>query len=142
MLDKKFWYNIGPEVVAKFKKHTFMKARDINGDSFKGYSQEYGEAKRGNMLPRQSSEFANSKAPVLTGDLINDWKMIQEPNKSGFSFGTVSHGGKVQNLAKLGRVISSDSNPLQKHISKYIMDEAEKYTQEQLDKTKGDTFNI
>ncbi len=142
MLNKKFWYKAGPEVVAKFKKHIFMDAKDIDGNAFEGYSQEYGEAKRGNMLPRQSTEFSGSKAPVLTGDLISDWKMIQEPNNSGFSFGTVAHGGKVIGLAKLGRVISKESKALPKDVSKYLMDEAERYTQSELDKTKGGTFNI
>ena len=142
LLDKAFWYKVGPEVVAKFKKHTFMEAKDIDGSPFKGYSQEYGEAKRNNELPRQATEFAKSKAPVLTSDLMNDFKMIVEPNSSGFTFGTVAHGGKVNSLAKLGRVISKESKPLPKHIEKYLMDEMDAYVQKDFNKQKDQTFTI
>ena len=42
-LDPKFFFKIGPEVVAKFRNHTFMKALDVKGRKFKNYSAKYGE---------------------------------------------------------------------------------------------------
>ena len=138
MLDKKF-FKIGANVVAKFREHTFTKALDINGKKFKGYSSEYGAAKRGNKLKRQATEFANSTAPVLSSDLLRDWKLRKVTNK-GFSFGTVAFGDRVDHLAKMGRVISKDGKALPKDIATYLMNEADKYVKKELGKTKGWTI--
>jgi hypothetical protein len=140
MIDKKF-FKIGANVVAKFREHTFEKALDINGNKFKGYSPEYGAAKRGNKLKRQATEFANSTAPVLSSDLLRDWKLRKVTN-NGFSFGTVAFGDRVKHLAKMGRVISKDSKALPDKVEKFLMREAEKYVKKKLGKTKGGTFNI
>ena len=140
MIDKKF-FKIGANVVAKFRKHTFENALDINGKKFKGYSTKYGIAKRANKFKRQATEFANSTAPVLSSDLLRDWKLRKVTN-SGFSFGTVAFGDRVNHLAKMGRVISKDGKALPKDIAKYLMKEADRYVQKKLDKTKGGTFNI
>ena len=140
MIDKKF-FKIGANVVAKFRKHTFEKALDINGKKFKGYSAKYGIAKRANKLKRQASEFANSTAPVLSSDLLRDWKLRKVTN-NGFSFGTVAFGDRVEHLAKMGRVISKDGKELPKDVERFLMHEADKYVQKKLDKTKGGTFNI
>ena len=142
LLDKAFWYKVGPGVVAQFKKHTFMEAKDIDDNPFKGYSQEYGEAKRNNELPRQATEFAKSKAPVLTSDLMNDFKMMVDPHKNGFSFGTAAHGGKVASLARMGRVITTYSKPVPKHIEKYLQKKMDKYVQKGFDSQKDQTIKI
>ena len=141
MIDAKFFFKVGPEVVAKFRKHTFMDALDIKGRKFKRYSDEYGEAKRTGKLRRQATEFANSTAPVMTSDLLRDWTM-RKTSSSGFSFGTMAHGGKVKSLAKMGRVIATEQKVLPDKVSKYIMKEAGKYVTKELGKIKGRTFNI
>jgi len=140
MIDKKF-FKIGANVVAKFREHTFEKALDINGNKFKGYSSKYGAAKRGNKLKRQATEFANSTAPVLSSDLLRDWKLLKVTN-NGFSFGTKKFGDRVKHLAKRGRVISKESKALPDKVEKFLMREAEKYVQGKLNKVKGGTFNI
>ena len=140
MIDKKF-FKIGANVVAKFREHTFEKALDINGNKFKGYSTKYGADKRGNKLKRQASEFAGSTAPVLSSDLLRDWKLRKVTN-NGFSFGTVAFGDRVKHLAKRGRVIAKDGKALPKEIAKYLMNEADKYVKKELNKIKGGTFNV
>ena len=164
MLDAPFFFKIGPEVVAKFRKHTFMDALDIKGNKFKGYSTRpskwvsmnmkksarglipkggisYADAKKTGQMKYQATEFANSTAPVLTSDLLRDWTM-RKTSATGFTFGTLAHGGKVNHLAKRGRVISTESKPIPGHIEKYIMKEADKYVLNKLGKIKGRTFNI
>ena len=141
MLDTKFFFKVGPEVVAKFRKHTFMDALDIKGKKFKSYSTDYGISKRSGKLHRQATEFANSTAPVLTSDLLRDWTM-RKTGSTGFTFGTLTQGGKVISLAKLGRVISTEKKPIPDKIAKYIMDQANKYAKRELGKIKGRTFNI
>ena len=163
MIDKKF-FKIGSNVVAKFREHTFEKALDINGNKFKGYSTNpskwvsmnmkksakglipkggisYADAKKTGQMKRQSAEFANTTAPVLSSDLLRDYK-LQGTSSVGFRFGFATQGGKVKNLSKLGRVISSDADPVPNKIEKFMLKEADKYVQKRLNKIKGGRFNI
>ena len=141
MLDSKFFKQIARDVVPMFRKHTFMDALDVKGKKFKAYSTKYGQAKRTGKLKRQATEFANSTAPVLSSDLLRDYKFIKTI-QSGFQFGFPTQGGKVLNLARMGRVISTDADPIPKKLENFIMKEATKYVQRKLDKNKGGTFNI
>ena len=141
MLDKTFFTRVGPNTRDRYRKHIFDDAKDVKGRKFKGYSTKYGADKRGNKLKRQASEFANSTAPVLSSDLLRDWKLRKVTN-NGFSFGTVAFGDRVKHLAKMGRVISKDSKALPDKVEKFLMREAEKYVQGKLNKIKGGTFNI
>tara|TARA_R100001594_G_scaffold121595_2_gene157516 strand:- start:4180 stop:4623 length:444 start_codon:yes stop_codon:yes gene_type:complete len=139
--DAKFFKQLAKDVVPMFRKHTFMDALDVKGKKFKRYSDKYGEAKRTGSLFRQASEFKDSTAPVLTSDLLRDWK-LQGTSSTGFTFGTATQGGKIVNLKRLGRVISTDKEPLPKKISKHIIKQADKYVQARLNKIKGGKFNI
>ena len=42
----------------------------------------------------------------------------------------------------MGRVISTDRNPVPDKIEKFILNEADKYVKKELKKIKGGTFNI
>ena len=101
--DTKFFIQLAKDVVPMFRKHTFMDALDVKGKKFKRYSDNYGKEKRTGGLFRQASEFKDSTAPVLTSDLLRDWK-LQGVTSTGFKFGTLVYGGRVKNLAKRGRV--------------------------------------
>ena len=136
MLDRQFFFKHGPDLVACFRKHTFMDAKDVYGKKFKGYSTEYGKAKRTGKLFRQATEFSNSKAPILTSDLLRDWKM-RSTGSSGFKFGTMAHGGKVKHLANMGRVISDNRKPIPDKCAKEFNLLADKYLQRKLNKIKG-----
>ncbi len=141
MLDGKFFIGLAKDVVPMFRKHTFMDALDVKGKKFKRYSTKYGEAKRSGILKRQATEFANSTAPVLSSDLLRDYKLVKITS-SGFQFGFPTQGGKVINLAKMGRVISSEADPIPKKLDKFVMKQADKYVNKRLGKIKGRTFNI
>jgi len=137
MLDRKFFTKYGPDLVACFRKQIFMEGKDVWGKSFKGYSKEYGESKRTGAMFRQATEFKNSKAPILTSDLLRDWTM-RSIGSSGFKFGTMAHGGKVENLAKMGRVISAKNKPIPDGCSRKLISNADKYVKKELNKiTKG-----
>ena len=141
MLDRRFFLELSKDVVPMFRKHTFMDALDVKGKKFKGYSTDYGIAKRSGKMFRQASEFKNTTAPVLSSDLLRDYK-LQGTSSTGFKFGFATQGGKVDSLAKMGRVISSESKPIPDKIAKFIMKEADKYVLRKLGKIKGGTFNI
>ena len=140
MLDKKF-FTIGADVVARFREHTFEKALDVFGNKFKGYSDKYGKLKRANKLKRQFSKYKNSTAPVVSTDLLRDWKLIKV-SESGFEFGTVKHGFKIEHLAKKGRVISTSEKPIPDNVILFLDREMEKYGDKKLSKNKGRTFKI
>ena len=141
MLDGKFFVELSKDVVPMFRKHTFINALDVNGKKFKGYSTDYGISKRSGAMFRQASEFKNSTAPVLTSDLLRDYKLLGT-SSTGFKFGFATRGGRVEHLAKMGRVISSESKPIPDKIGKFVMAEADKYVKNKLGKIKGGTFNI
>ena len=126
MLDKKFFRELAQNVVNMYRNHIFDKGLDVKGKKFKSYSKEYGESKRAKKFKRQANEFANKTSPVLTGDLFRDFK-LKRIKGDGFSFGTVSHGGKVIGLGKLGRDISTSKTPIPSNIAKFIVKEAEDY---------------
>jgi hypothetical protein len=90
---------------------------------------------------RQATEFKNSTAPILSSDLLRDYK-LQGTSSSGFKFGFATRGGRVEHLAKMGRVISTESKPIPDKIAKFVMAEANKYVKKELKKTKGQTFNL
>ena len=141
MLDRKFFLELSKDVVPMFRKHTFIDALDVKGKKFKGDSTDYGIAKRSGKMFRQATEFKNSTAPILSSDLLRDYK-LQGTSSTGFKFGFATRGGRVEHLAKLGRVISSESKPIPDKIAKFVMAEANKYVKRKLGKIKGRTFNI
>ena len=137
MLDKKFFRELAPNVVNMYRKHTFEKGLDVEGKKFKPYSIKYGQRKKANKFKRQSSKFKNTTSPVLTGDLFRDFK-VKKIKSDSFSFGTVTHGGKVEGLNKLGRNISTSSTPIPKKIQKFIIKEADDYFMKEMKKNFKD----
>ena len=144
LFDKKFWNDFGMETYSEYKKHTFNKSNPkmSDGNPFpRNYTPKYSKAKRSGKLRRQDSSYRNSYAPVLTGDLLRDFQGFNLIS-GGFRFGTPTQGGKVKNLAKLGRVIASESKPIPDKVAKYIMSQANKYVKKRLGKIKGKKINI
>ena len=142
MLDRKFWDKEGPIVRDKYRKHIFAKARDVNSRSFKGYTLEYGKRKRANKFKRQSSKYANSKAPVLTGDLLRDFGSHYKVGNKGVEFGWSVFGARVDHLAKYGRLLTTKDQPLPKGIMKYLSHKADKYIDDKLGPDTTEVINI
>ena len=146
MLDLAFFQKINQEVVNRYRTHTFgttsngMKAMDIDDREYPDY-KDFGKKKSKGTGRRQRSSYKLSKAPVFSGDLLNDFQ-LRKTNSSGFSFGTVAWGSKVKSLANLGREISRENKALPTKVGNYIMDQADKYVKKELGKIKGGTFNI
>ena len=101
----------------------------------KGYS--YKQAKEGNMLKRQRSKYANSTAPVASGDLLLDYGMIGSPKSTGFQLGWNIHGAKVEWLSDMGRVLTSSKQPLPRGVERYLDKQSSRYIKKKLgpDKT-------
>jgi hypothetical protein len=143
MLDSKFFFFIAPEIVSRYRKHIFFEGKDIDGKKFKKYSKKYSQRKKANKFKRQSTQFKDSTSPVLTSDLLRDFKMQKQPSSKGFTFGTTSWGVKVEALKKLGRNLYRGNKVLPTEVSRYFEKEAKKYTEKKLKlKFKGGTFKI
>ena len=146
VLDLNFFKKINKEVVNRYRSHTFgttsngMKAMDIDDKEYPDY-KDFGKKKSKGTGRRQRAAYKLSKAPVFSGDLLNDFQ-LRKTNSSGFSFGTVAWGSKVKSLANLGREISRENKALPTKVGNYIMDQADKYVKKELGKIKGGTFNI
>ena len=140
MLDKKFFTSLANKMRKDYVDHIFEKGIDVNGSKFKSYSSKYGIRKRQNKFKRQSAAFANTTSPVLTGDLMNDAKPSSTTNSAKIRF--AAHGGKINNLAKLGRVLTSDKQPLPTKVISMIDREVEKEIKLKLPKSKRFKFKF
>ena len=111
MLSKGFFYKVGPKIRDAYRKHIFKDGRDVFNNPFKSYKSPYKERKQSGKIPRQATEYANSKAPVLTSDFLRDFSLMGTTANS-FRMGWSSQGEKVDHLAKMGRVVSAPRQPL------------------------------
>ena len=141
MLDRKFFDRVGLRVRDKYRKHIFAKARDVYGKAFKGYSREYGAAKKANKFKGQHGRSLKSNAPILTGALLNDFGSHFKVSNHGFEIGWAVQGAKVKWLKKLGRVLSTSNQPLPQGIIQYISSEVRPYINKKLPKGKK-TYRI
>ena len=144
MLDAKFFLDVGPEVVRKYREHITKDAKDVYGKKFKPYrSKTYEQRKRANKFKRQQGEYADSTAPVLTGELmIVDFGLMRTPNRKGFQMGWAVQGAKVKSLDKQGRVLTAPDQPLPKDEIKFLDREAHKYIKKGLGKSKTTRHRI
>ena len=140
MLDTQFFIKIGANVRDRYRKHIFQDAKDINDDNFEPYSKGYGERKRADKFKRQASQYAGSKAPVLTSDLLRDFSLIKTTS-GGFQLGFTTYGARVKHLKKMGRVLSASNQPLPDGVIKYLSKEARLYINKKLPKGKK-TYRI
>ena len=141
MLDKKFYTKLGANVRDKYRKHIFAKARDVYSRAFKGYTTEYGQRKKANKFKRQHGRSLNTKAPILTGDLLRDYSLIKTM-RNGFQIGWIKDGAKVTWLKKMGRVLTSPDQPLPRGIIQYIQTQGHSYIKKKLGPNKTTRHRI
>ena len=147
MLDKGFFSILVRELPMQYRKYIFAPdsgrgAKNVFCNKYPIYSTEYGIAKKTGQIRRQVESYAQSRSPVLSGALLNDFTAAQGLLSDGMGFGNITEMGKVKSLERQGRAISTESRPLPKPVEKWIMAEADKYAKKQWAKNKGRTFNI
>ena len=141
MLDKIFFLKVAPNVRDRYMEHIFKKALDVFGKPFKAYTSKYGQAKRANKFKRQASQYAGTNAPVLTSDLLRDYSLIKTASR-GFQIGWTTLGARVEWLKKMGRVLTSKSQPMPDGVIKYLNNEAHSYIKKRLGPNKTTTYRI
>ena len=78
------------------------------------------------------SKYADSTAPVLTGDLLRDYGMIGRPVNTGFQIGFASRGSVVEELNNRGRVLTSPKQAIPKSVASYLQVQGDKYIKKSL----------
>ena len=141
MLDKNFFNKLAVETSKKYRALIFdpkgkgKKATEVYGKPYKTYknpqsSNSYGVRKKSGNLKGidktpQDGKFKDSKAPVLTGALMNSFGTAGAYT-TGFGFGTVTKRGLVKKLEDMGRVVSNNQKPVPDGVADYIMGEFDK----------------
>ena len=141
MLDKQFFFKVAPKIRDAYRDHIFKNARDVNGHKFKKYSDAYGKRKRAGKLKRQSMEFAGSRAPVASGDLLRDFGLTGTTSRS-FSIGWNTFGARVEHLENNKRFLSTDDKPLPDKVAKKLDNEVNKYIKKKLGGNTKKTIKI
>ena len=131
MLDRRFFTNLGIKVRNDVRKRIFEKAEDVKGSKFKTYSTEYAKQKRKGNGRRQDPKYANSRAPVFTGDLKDDLTVVRPTNNS-VQVGWTKEGGKIKALNKLGRFITTPNQPFPEGTIRMIMREVRTETKKKV----------
>ena len=147
---------LGDKIVKSYKKHIFDKAKDVKGKTFKQYSTNptkwasilarkterkkipkggisYGKAKKMGILTRANPKSREGTAPILSGDFKGDFQTLKVA-RNRLSVGWAAHGSKVGYLKDMGRLVTTSTQPLPKHILKMIDKALKKETEGQLPK--------
>ncbi len=111
LLGKKFWLKNGPLWVNEVREQLFIKGLDVYGKPYPPYSKGYKESKSTGKLPRQAEQYKDKNVPILTSDLMRSFKLHKAHNK-GFLTGFDAWSGKIKDLAKRGRVLTTKKQPL------------------------------
>lgn len=84
-----------------------------------GYSYE--QAKKGNMLQRQDSSYSNSRAPVVSGDLMRDTNSTFSVKDESVYIGWSAHANKLDWLRNNDRILTSRQHPINPNVIKKVM---------------------
>ena len=141
MLDKAFFNELAKDVRDKYRKLIFdpdgggRGAKDVYGKEYAGYKNpqdpySYGNLKKTGELSGidgtpQDKKFKDSKAPVLTGQLMRSFDTMKASD-NGFGFGAMTQKGKIKKLTNMGRSVSTNEKPVPDEVAKFIMKEMTK----------------
>ena len=125
LFDKKFWDTFEAVAVNEYRKIIFDKSnpRMSNDKPFPAYSKGYEKAKATGDLRLQDRSYANSKAPILSGNLMLDTKSSADPKTFSVFIGWSSHAYKVDHLRDNGRILTDNNNPYPDSAMKKLLPE-------------------
>ena len=123
LFDTQAFRHFETVVSNEYRKVTFNKSnpRMSNDEKFPKYSKPYEKRKTNNKIKRQNSSYANSTAPIATGDLMLDTKSDFNLKEQAIYIGWTSHANKLEWLRKNKRFLTSRSNPINPRVIKKLM---------------------
>ena len=123
LFDKTAFRYFETVVSNEYRKVTFDKSNPkmSNDEKFPKYSKPYEIRKRNNKIKRQNSSYANSTAPLATGDLMIDTKSDFNVKEQAIYIGWSAHANKVKWLRDNGRFLTSHTHPINPRVIKKLM---------------------
>ena len=124
LFGKEFYNRLAGVAVNEYRKITFDKSspKMANKQPFPKYtSKSYQNRKQTNKLKRQDSSYANSTAPVVSGDLMIDTKSDFNVKEQAIYIGWTAHAYKLEHLRKNGRFLTSHTHPINPRVIKKLM---------------------
>ena len=119
IVGKRFWLEKGSLFVRSVRTSIFMSGEDVNGNAYPPYDSAYKDAKATGKLKRQATKYKDENVPILTGDLMRDFK-LRKTKSDGIEIGWVAFGSRIKSLAKKGRFLTTKETPIPKFIAKRI----------------------
>tara|TARA_R100001443_G_C3336360_1_gene173524 strand:+ start:705 stop:1193 length:489 start_codon:yes stop_codon:yes gene_type:complete len=102
-------------IVNEYRKITFDKSNPKMADDrkFPKYkSKSYENKKKANLLKRQDGSYSNSRAPVVSGDLMLDTDSSFSVEENSIYIGWSAHAKKLDWLRDGGRILTSKQYPI------------------------------
>ena len=119
LFNKGFWEHFGAVAKNAYIGYIFDKSnpRMSNDRPFPVYSDKY--KKKTGKLKRQDASFANSKAPLLSGNLMLNTDHSTDAKNNAVYIGWTSHAYMVKHLRDMNpeRILTSKAHPFPKKIT-------------------------
>ena len=121
LFNKDFWNHFGSVAVNAYRDYIFDKSnpRMSNDRPFPNYSDKYKKQKATGNIKLQNQSFANSKAPLLTGDLMRNTNHSTDAKNNAIYIGWNAEANKVKWLREMDRprILTSKAHPFPKKIT-------------------------
>ena len=92
-----------------------------NDKTFPKYSKAYGSRKRADKIKRQSGQYLQSTAPVVSESLMNDTNSSFNVREQAIYIGWTAEANKVKWLREQGRFLTSHTHPINPRVIKKLM---------------------
>ena len=121
LFNKDFWNHFGSVAKNAYRDYIFDKSnpRMSNDRPFPNYSDKYKKQKATGNIKLQNRSYANSKAPLLSGNLMLDTNHSTDAKNNAVYIGWTSHAYKVKHLREMDRprILTSKEHPFPKKIT-------------------------
>ena len=123
LFDRTAFRHFETVVSNEYRKVTYDKSnpRMSNDEKFPKYSKPYEARKKNNKIKRQNSSYANSTAPIATGDLMLDTNSDFNVREQAIYIGWTAEANKVKWLREQGRFLTSHTHPINPRVIKKLM---------------------
>ena len=123
LFDTQAFRHFETVVSNEYRKVTFNKSnpRMSNDEKFPKYSKAYGSRKRADKIKRQSGQYLQSTAPVVSESLMNDTNSSFNVREQAIYIGWTAEANKVKWLREQGRFLTSHTHPINPRVIKKLM---------------------
>lgn len=123
LFDTQAFRHFEDVVQNEYRKVTFdvSNPKMSNDKTFPKYSKAYGSRKRADKIKRQSGQYLQSTAPVVSESLMNDTNSSFNVREQAIYIGWTAEANKVKWLREQGRFLTSHTHPINPRVIKKLM---------------------